>query len=134
MLFLSCGYKRFLSKSIHFFFYPSLDSIHRGALRIVHKHCKSHKCCIVVVDAILWKLSELHYDITKELLRYDITKELQQSTIYSSTLSSRWGCDGPPGVSSPLSTAGPMHIAMELRWLPCANWLREGRCEQMTYP
>ena len=36
--------------------------------------------------------------------------------------------------SSPLSTEGPMHIAMELRWLPCANWLREGRCEQMTYP
>ena len=35
---------------------------------------------------------------------------------------------------SSLSTAGPMHIAMELRWLPCANWLREGRCEQMTYP
>ena len=40
------------------------------------------------------------------------------------TLSSRWGCDAPPGVSSPLSTAGPMHIAMVLRWLPCANWLR----------
>ena len=41
-------------------------------------------------------------------------------------------CPPPPGVSSPLSTAGPLHIAMELQWLPCANLLREGKCEQMT--
>ena len=33
-----------------------------------------------------------------------------------------------------IKKAGPMHIAMELQWLPCTNWLREGRCEQMTYP
>ena len=31
---------------------------------------------------------------------------------FHSTRSSRWGCDGPPppGLSSPLSIAGPMHI------------------------
>ena len=44
------------------------------------------------------------------------------------------GLKWPDGVGSPLSTVGSMHIAMELKWLPSANWLRKGQHMQMTYP